>query len=103
MKNINIDAVLIDDDQLIHDMWEYIAIKCNKKLYKFKTPEQFFLECSELPVETPIYIDSNLANGIKGEIVAEKIYLNGISFTSGHIFSETVKKWEILFQANKLR
>lgn len=75
--NINVDAILIDDDPLVHALWEYLAIKHNKNITMFKTPEQFFLVCNNLPAETPIYIDSNLANGVKGEVVSEKIYLSG--------------------------
>lgn len=77
MTTKTIDAILIDDDPLIHNMWEYVAVKYNKRLYMFKTPEEFCLACNNLPLETPIYIDSNLANGIKGEIVSEKMYLRG--------------------------
>lgn len=77
MRGITIDAILIDDDPLIHSMWEYVAAKYNKKICRFKTPEEFCLACNNIPLETPIYIDSNLANGIKGEIVSEKIYLSG--------------------------
>jgi hypothetical protein len=46
----------------------------NKEILGFKTAEEFFNKISEIDFETKIYIDSNLGDNQKGEIISEKIY-----------------------------
>ncbi len=72
-----IDAVLIDDDPLTHTMWELSANRYDKNLLSFSSAKQFLSACDDLLPETPIYIDANLGNGIRGEIIGEKIYISG--------------------------
>ncbi|HVV69212.1 MAG TPA: HAMP domain-containing sensor histidine kinase [Patescibacteria group bacterium] len=82
IKNISntlhkIDAILIDDDPLTHTMWELSASRYNKNFLLFTSANQFLSSCDGFLPETPIYIDADLGNGIKGEIVSEEIFING--------------------------
>lgn len=80
MMKKDIDAVLIDDDPLVYSMWEFSAINNDKCLKIFANPDDFFPLCFQISYHTPIYIDSNLGKGLKGEFVAKEIYDKG--FTS---------------------
>lgn len=73
------DAILIDDDPLVHAMWEFAAVKRNKKILPFYSPYDFFEYClnNYLLNHTPIYIDLNLGNDLTGEIIAKDIYKLG--------------------------
>ena len=73
----NIDAILIDDDLLVHATWELSAIKNNKSIQIFHSPNEFFAQSNRVPYKTPIYIDSNLSKGLKGELVAKEIHNEG--------------------------
>ena len=67
------DAILIDDDELVHKTWQMDASQKNKKILTFIRPEDFFLRSQEFEFSSPIFIDSNLANEIRGEEVSKKI------------------------------
>ena len=72
------DAILIDDDvELIHAIWKSKAGQNNKVLYCFASIDDFLNECKEFDKKTPIYVDSRLANNVKGEIEARKIHDRG--------------------------
>lgn len=71
------DAILIDNDTLMHDCWNLSAKDQNKEIALFYTFESFLAECKYFAHEIPVYIDSDLGDGIKGEIIAEEIYSLG--------------------------
>jgi signal transduction histidine kinase len=66
------DAVLLDDDSLITMTWQMAAKESGKTLLCFSTPEEFYLNASKIHPESPLYIDVNLGDGIRGEEVAVK-------------------------------
>jgi signal transduction histidine kinase len=68
------NAVLIDDDELIHILWEQEARLADVNLSCYKSIEIFIQNFAQHPYETTIYVDSNLSNEIKGEIESKKIY-----------------------------
>jgi hypothetical protein len=74
---IKFDAVLIDDDSLVHSMWIYAAKSKNKAVDLHYTVESFLSKASEIDPRTPIYIDSNLGNGLRGESIARDLYRIG--------------------------
>jgi signal transduction histidine kinase len=76
----SLDAVLIDDDELVHMSWKVSAKKLNKTLRTFYTSEEFLAEANQFDRTNPIYIDSNLKDGVKGEEVAKTIH--GLRFDS---------------------
>ena len=67
-------VVLIDDDELIQIGWRRSGKKMGYDVQTFTTIEDFLNSSTQFKKETPIFIDSNLGNGIKGEIESEKIY-----------------------------
>jgi len=69
--------VLIDNDTLIHKMWEMAAKKAQVKLFAFKSIEDFIINSKQLSTDTPIYIDSDLDDGVRGEVDSEKIFKLG--------------------------
>jgi len=80
-----IDAVLIDDDTLIHAVWEFSAERHGIRLVCFEDSKAFFQRLNEFHFDTPIYVDSNLGAGVKGEQVTKQIYKLGFN----NIYLET--------------
>ena len=73
------DAVLIDDDELVHMTWKMIASEKTKNILCFATPEEFFLHAPTISLDTPVYVDVSLAKCKRGEVVATEVY--SIGFT----------------------
>lgn len=71
------EAVLIDDDTLVHLAWQIAARQSKKQLRVFKNPDEFLLNADQIELSTPIFIDSNLGGGHKGEDFAKQIYSAG--------------------------
>jgi signal transduction histidine kinase len=71
--------VLIDDDKLIHMSWEYEAKKLNKNISCYFSVSEFISDESFklLDKQTPIYVDSNLGDNLKGEVESKKVYEAG--------------------------
>jgi len=61
------DAILLDDDKLVHRVWGNIARKNQRSLISFYSAENFLNALTEFDTNTPVYIDSNLGNGIQGQ------------------------------------
>lgn len=81
------DAVLIDDDPLARMTWKLAAEKAGKKLRAFSTAVEFFNESEGIGRETPVYLDSDLGDGVKGEIESARIHELGfreIYLATGH-------------------
>lgn len=71
------EIVLIDDDKFTHLNWKRATSKNDIKLSSFYSIEDFLKNSKLFPLNTPIYVDSNLGNGIKGEVESEKIFKAG--------------------------
>lgn len=69
--------VLIDDDRFTHLNWKRSAKNNGIELLSFYSVEDFLNESHGLYLDIPIYVDSNLGDGLKGEILSEAIYNNG--------------------------
>ena len=80
-------AVLIDDDAMVHMNWEDAAERAGVELKAFKAPAEFLSNLETFPKDTPIYIDSELGEDIKGEDIAvdlkEKGFTN-LRLATGH-------------------
>ena len=70
-------VVLIDDDELIQIGWRRSGKKMGFDVQTFTTIEDFLKSSAQFKKETPIFIDSNLGKGIKGEIESERIHKLG--------------------------
>jgi signal transduction histidine kinase len=69
--------VLIDDDRFTHLNWKRSAKNNGIELLSFYSVEGFLNESHDLDFDIPIYVDSNLGDGLKGEILSEDIYNKG--------------------------
>jgi len=76
-RRSTIDAILIDDDPLIHSTWHSVARMKKKKIIAYKNTHDFLSECSRIDKTTPLYIDSKLSDGVKGEVAAKTIHAKG--------------------------
>ena len=74
-----VDCILIDDDTLMQLTWKMAAKAAGKEIIVFRNPVDFFKDAGSLDHAIPVYIDSNLGNGIKGEEVAKEIRKQGFS------------------------
>jgi signal transduction histidine kinase len=72
-------SVLIDDDMLVHMNWKMAAKAAGVDLIAYKTPEEFSAGIADLPRDTPIYLDSELGNEIKGEDLAKELHEKGFT------------------------
>jgi hypothetical protein len=70
-------CVLIDDDFLVHLIWKSAADSASAEFMAFSSPEEFEAEMDQIDRDTPIYIDSDLGDGIRGEEVAPKYFAAG--------------------------
>jgi len=68
-----VDAILIDDDSLVHTCWQISAKIKKKALAVFSTPEDFMSVSDTFAKCIPIYVDVSLLNGVRGEDVAKKL------------------------------
>ena len=72
-----LDAVLVDDDTLVHTTWNLVARQRKKVLKTYLSPDALLKELADIPKDTPIYIDSNLGRGIKGEDLLKDLSSRG--------------------------
>jgi FixJ family two-component response regulator len=72
--NTNI-AILIDDDELVRLVWQFQAKEAGVQLLTYNDPNE--VDFLAVNLDTPIYLDSELENGVKGENVAHKLHLQG--------------------------
>lgn len=80
-------AVLLDDDALVHMNWRLAAKAAGADLKLFKTPQELAAAAGTLPRDIPLYIDSELGDGLKGEDIAMELHGKGfadISMATGH-------------------
>ena len=68
-----VDLVLIDDDEEVIEAWMNKAVLKKKKMVGFSSIEAFLKEAEQYDRKTKIYVDSDLGNGVKGEIASENI------------------------------
>lgn len=83
----HLDAVLIDDDELVHTVWRVAARTNGKTLDAFSTPKEFLAKVGRLDRKTPIYVDSKLGDGVRGEELAKELHEKGfrnLYLATGH-------------------
>ena len=83
----NAMAVLLDDDALVHMNWNLSAKKAGIELKAYKTRAELEEGLISLPKDTPVYIDSDLGDGVKGEDIAVALRERGftnITMSTGH-------------------
>ncbi|MBU0504356.1 hypothetical protein KJ708_00040, partial [bacterium] len=73
----NCDAILIDDDYLVHTSWKIIAKRYGKTIRCYADPADFISDSKEIDKTTPLYIDSQLGDDVKGEDLAKEYFEQG--------------------------
>jgi hypothetical protein len=84
---LSTQAVLIDDSPLNRMSWELYAKRSGINLMTFATSDEMLNVVSQLDLATPLFFDSELAEGKRGEIEAKKFYdlgFHSIYLTTGH-------------------
>lgn len=71
------DAVLIDDEPYNHEFWIYAAKRTQKRLMCVFDMAGFETIAADLTQVTPVYIDLNLGNGVRGLDIAKLLYDRG--------------------------
>lgn len=68
-----LDAVLVDDDPLVHMTWKVAAKAKGHNLSVFKDAGAFLAKAGKFRKETVIYLDSDLGDGKTGEDLAKEL------------------------------
>lgn len=80
-------AVLIDDDPLVRMNWTVAAKRAGNALKVYPDAASFIKEAGDCARDTPIFIDSDLGKGVKGEEAAKELLALGfteLSLATGH-------------------
>lgn len=70
----NKSMVLIDDDELVRLTWSLAARRTNISISLYETIDEFIGDSVRHPLETPIFVDSMLRNGVIGESESKRVY-----------------------------
>ncbi|MBY0378217.1 MAG: sensor histidine kinase, partial [Gammaproteobacteria bacterium] len=83
----NPDLVFIDDDATLCKCWQLSASFSEKSIMTFTSISAFEKKIAEIDPITPIYIDSELGRGLRGEEYAKQLFEQGfheIYLVTGH-------------------
>jgi hypothetical protein len=73
------DCVLVDDDLLVHLIWKSAADSAGRTLLAFESAEELESQLDLIDRSAPLYIDSNLGDGDRGEDLARRYHDEGFS------------------------
>ncbi len=73
------DAILIDDDPEIRWMWGEVALQTHHRFRSFESVQSFLAIIDEISFDTPIYVDSRLGDGLRGEDLAQELRVRGFT------------------------
>lgn len=86
-------AVLIDDDSLTHRTWQMVAAKAGTRILTLMNPSDLANHSPDL--DTSIFVDRNLGDGMRGEDVLHELHFRG--FTRLYLFTgDTLSEEETL-------
>lgn len=89
-KSINpthLDLIFIDDNTTLRNCWQLAAESNGKSILTFASITEFEKVLDHVDPNTPLYIDSELSGGIKGEECAKELFERGfreIYLATGH-------------------
>jgi len=72
-------VVLLDDDLLVQLNWKMAAKAAGAGLKSCKTPQELAAALKNMPLDSPLYIDSDLADKVKGEDIAKELHGSGFT------------------------
>ncbi len=71
---LKVDVVVLDDDDLVIMMWKMAAKENSKSILCFSNRDALFAKLSEIDHGSPFYVDENLGNEVKGEVVTKELF-----------------------------
>lgn len=71
---MQVAAILIDEDPLIRLSWQMRANDLKKEIATFSSASEMLEKHHLFPKETPVFVDSDLGNNIKGEYLDKHIH-----------------------------
>ena len=74
-----VDAVLIDDDPLVHMAWNMAAKRAGKRVAFFKAPREFLGRQAYVSADVPLYVDAQLGELVQGEEFARELLESGFT------------------------
>jgi hypothetical protein len=80
-------VVLVDDDPLVHMLWQMSFKAEGRQLLSFRSAQDFLSQTASIPKQTPIYLDENLEDGISGLTLARDLFRQGyhrLFLATGH-------------------
>ena len=72
-------AILIDDDPLVRGAWLIRAKGAGVTIAVYESADAFRKIQGAVPLSLPIFVDSNLGDGIKGEVFAKELSEKGFT------------------------
>ncbi len=93
------EFILIDDNKMTRDNWEYTARLVGKKLITYDSPHGLMKNIDSVLKETAIYVDANLADGLHGRDVTKDLYDKGfknIYLATGSHPTEFTDLWWVI-------
>ena len=78
MKFSSLDAILVNDE-LTYLTWKLPAKSKGKRLLTFSNPRGLQPLLYRLSKNTPIFIDSNLGHGLRGEVYGKELFELGFT------------------------
>ena len=80
-------VVFIDDDELMRMTWLFAADQAGKSVDVYAHPNEFIAQINKYHRNTIIYIDSELGDGLSGQLYAKELYNKGFEqlyLATGH-------------------
>ena len=74
-----VDAVLIDDDPLVHMAWNMAAKRAGKHVALFRAPREFLVRKAYVDTDVPLYVDAQLGERVQGEEFARELLESGFT------------------------
>ena len=72
-----LDAVLIDNDPIVHDIWKIDAKRAKKRVELFRSEAEFL--AASIPKEVPVFVDYHLEGDVLGTEVGRRLRAAGYS------------------------
>lgn len=78
-KKSHKNVVLIDDDKLTHYSWKIAAKNAGLSFTSFLSVQDFLNNSSQFPLDSTVYVDSDLGNNLRGELLSKSIFELGFT------------------------
>ncbi len=94
--NNDVPIILIDDDELMRNVWILAAKKAGKTIATYNSPAEFDKYRDSVSKKSIFYIDSEIGDSIRGEVYAKELYELGfkeLHLATGHRKEKFAGMW----------